>query len=132
MLKKAILLAAIVAAPTIASADLSEFNTGGLERNVICSNVPSNSGSVGGFFIANVGYFVQEAAAEYASVDAIVVPAQYDVKDADDVQAFLDSQGLDNYALEIKVDTIEFTTIVGGVSTTISKDEPAYRQRWCS
>jgi len=87
--------------------DLSDRNDG-LTHRVICSNVQARSGSVGGFFIPNIGYFVMEAAAHLATRDAFVMPAQYHPKVGADVEAYLRSVGLSNFQLVIDDDTERF------------------------
>jgi hypothetical protein len=94
------LVAALFSTAAHAETDLSGFN-GGLTKLVQCTNVPAQSGSVGGFRVQNIGWFVQEPAAHLATVDAIVVPAEFHPKDADEVVAYLQSVGLTNFALDI-------------------------------
>ena len=90
----------IVATPVAyeAGLDLSDRN-GGLTKQVTCSNVQAKNGSVGGFYIPTIGYFVMEAAAELATVDAYVIPAMYHPKDGGDVTAYLQGLGLTDFEL---------------------------------
>jgi hypothetical protein len=94
------LAAAMFSTAAHAQTDLSGFN-GGLTKLVSCTNVPAQSGSVGGFRVQNIGWFVQEPAAHLATVDAYVIPAEFHPKDADEVVAYLQSVGLTNFALDI-------------------------------
>jgi hypothetical protein len=84
-----------------AETDLSDRN-GGLTKIVYLSNVPAQSGSVVGFRVQNIGWFVEESSAEYATVNAIVVPAEFNPKEAEDVATYLRSVGLTNFAVEAR------------------------------
>jgi len=94
------LAAAMFSTAAHAETDLSRFN-GGLTKLVSCTNVPAQSGSVGGFRVQNIGWFVQEPAAHLATVNAYVIPAEFHPKDADEVVAYLQSVGLTNFKLDI-------------------------------
>ena len=117
------LAAALFSTAAVAQTDLSGFN-GGLTKLVSCTNVPAQSGSVGGFRVQNIGWFVQEPAAHLATVDAIVIPAEFHPKDADEVVAYLQSVGLTNFALDISRG--QDVRIVDGEPVTVSDVS-----KWC-
>lgn len=93
-------LSSSIAEPAL---DLSDRNSG-LTKTVMCSNVPAQNGSVAGFFIPTIGYFVEESSAPYAVGNQIagVIPGHLSSKDAADVQDYLNSVGLTNFELEIR------------------------------
>jgi hypothetical protein len=117
------LAAALFSTSAHAEIDLSGFN-GGLTKLVSCTNVPAQSGSVGGFYINGIGWFVQEPAAHLATVDAIVIPAEFHPKDADEVVAYLQSVGLTNFALDISRG--QDVRIIDGKPVTVSDVS-----KWC-
>jgi hypothetical protein len=114
---------ALFSTAAYAQTDLSGFN-GGLTKLVSCTNVPAQSGSVGGFRVQNIGWFVQEPAAHLATVDAYVIPAEFHPKDADEVVAYLQSVGLTNFALDISRG--QDVRIVDGEPVTVSDVS-----KWC-
>lgn len=120
----------------------------GLTKDVTRSNVPAVSGSVPGFHVANVGFFVAEASAEHTTVAATVVPGSVDVKDQSEVQDYLNGLGYTNIRFVIDSST-EGCTVNGSrdpdsngcfvddmAAGTVGESGigrvgiPAYQQRW--
>jgi hypothetical protein len=114
---------ALFSTAAYAQTDLSGFN-GGLTKLVSCTNVPAPSGSVGGFYINGIGWFVQEPAAHLATVDAYVIPAEFHPKDAEEVVAYLQGVGLTNFELDISRG--QDVRIVNGKQVTVSDVA-----KWC-
>lgn len=101
------------------------------DTRAICSNVPAASGSVPGFLVPTLGWFVAEGSAEYATIDATVVPAAYDVKDGADVLAFLSSIGHENVALNINSDSEYRQELIAGDLVRVKDSPAAYQTGWC-
>jgi hypothetical protein len=103
--------------------DLSGFN-GGLTKQVMCSNVPARSGSVTGFSILGVGYFVLNGQAQYATAQNVYeLPAGVHPFDEDEVNAFLEGSGLYNFEFVIRPNRdlrVVEETIIGEVVTVDS------------
>lgn len=103
-----------------AQTDLSDRNDG-LPHRIQCTNVPAASGSVDGFYAANIGYFVSERHADRATTDRIagIVPAHFDVRDEADVRAYLASVGLSNFEMIIRSPGTKRRVVITEVETTI-------------
>lgn len=99
-------------------------------QTLIRSNVPAVSGSVPGFHLAGVGFFVAEGYEDRATVDATVVPASVDVKDLEEVEAWLASMGYTNVSPRIETSETVLVEVSAGVFEKQSVNIPAYRQRW--
>jgi len=101
MIKTAVVAAALAFTAACAGAET------GLTKDVTRTNVQAlGNGSVGpAFHVAGVGYFVSEVAAPYAKAGPTVVPAQYDLFDVEDVAAYLDSVGVENYRIVLKTNS---------------------------
>ena len=99
-------------------------------QTLIRSNVPAASGSVPGFHLGGVGFFVAEGYEDRVTVDAIVVPASIDVKDLEGVEAWLAEMGYTNVSPRIETSRTVLVEVAPGVFEEQRQHIPAYAQRW--
>jgi hypothetical protein len=99
-------------------------------QTLIRSNVPAASGSVPGFHLAGVGFFVAEGYENRATVNATVVPASVDVKDLEEVEAWLAEMGYTNVTPRIDKYQNVMVEVEPGVFEERNIRIPAYAQRW--
>jgi hypothetical protein len=102
--------------------DLSGYNNA-LPVQVMCSNVPAQSGSVNGVLLSDIGYIVEASGADRATTDRIVgvMPYGMSTKDASDMASYLLSAGLTNFELHIRPDRDQ-KTVTNEVSTVAARD----------
>ena len=79
----------------IAAFAAATMSTAAFAADVSRTNVPADSGSVPGFYVQGMGFFVEAGYEGRATVDATVLPAGVNSKEAGDVTAYLASIGVE-------------------------------------
>ena len=122
--------AALFSTAAHAQTDLSDRN-GGLAKRVMCSNVPAQNGSVPGFYIPLIGWFVDAHVADRAAVEAFVLPAGISSKDEGEVIDYLHSVGLTNFELVISTDRSSFKSVTDDNGSVTRVTRSTGSGEWC-
>lgn len=109
-------LLTFLAATLAATATFAGPNAG---ENLIRSNVPAASGSVPGFFLSGIGYFVEYGYEDRATVAAITLPEGVNSKDLSEVLTYLSAAGYD-VTPRLRSDETERSTESFAVSVEVS------------
>lgn len=121
---KTIALAALVALPSVASADVR------LAQN----NVPCGAGlSASGFSVigGTVTHFADARYEGVCTADVNIVPADLDIHNLPDVEAYLAEIGVEYDRVQFKTrSTRREEVLVGGVVTTVSTKPRIDRSGW--